>query len=131
MDIKLTSDNRTITATIVNFDDMFNADVDSLEFKSFWSKLYLIQLTSQGIPYVVNANHESDAIDYLIDYCEEHSPGLIMSEEEEARMYEEEPAYLDEFIQGGNHGRYLNTINIRFDEIVLTEFATTATYTIA
>jgi hypothetical protein len=131
MKIKLTSDDRTIDATIVNFDDMFNADVDTLKFKSYWNKLYLIQLTMQGIPYVVNANNETDAIDYLIDYLEEHSPGLIMSEEEEVRMYEEEPEYLDEFIQGGNHGKYINTTNIRLDEIVLTDFSTTANYTIA
>ena len=130
MKIKLTSDNRTIEATIVNFDDMYNVDVDSLEFKSFWSKLYLIQLTSQGLPYIVNANHETDAIDYLIDYLEEHSPGLLMPREEESRMYEEEPEYLDEFIQGGNYGRYLNTVNIRFDEIVLTGFSTAADYTV-
>jgi hypothetical protein len=110
---------------------MFNADVDTLKFKSYWNKLYLIQLTMQGIPYVVNANNETDAIDYLIDYLEEHSPGLIMSEEEEVRMYEEEPEYLDEFIQGGNHGKYINTTNIRLDEIVLTDFSTTANYTIA
>jgi hypothetical protein len=30
MKIKLTSDDRTIDATIVNFDDMFNADVDTI-----------------------------------------------------------------------------------------------------
>jgi hypothetical protein len=131
MQFRLTRNSQTIDATIVNFDDMFNADVDTLEFKSFWNKLYLIQLTRHGIPFVVNANNETDAIDYLIDYCEEHLPGLIMSEEEADRMYEEEPAYLDEFIQGGNHGRYLNTIHIRLDEIVISNFACSASYQIS
>jgi ribonuclease D len=83
MNIKLTSDNRTIDATIVNFDDMFNADVDTLEFNSFWNKLYLIQVTAQAIAFVVNANNETEAIDYLIDYLEEHMPGLLMTEERE------------------------------------------------
>jgi hypothetical protein len=78
----------------------------------FWKHNYMVLLTSQGIEFIVNADHEGDAIDYVIDYCEENLPGLIMSREEE-----EEEEYLEEYICGGNHGVYLNTYNIRIEEV--------------
>ena len=79
---------------------------------NFWKHNYLIMLTAHGIPFAVNADNEQDALDYVIDYCEEHMPGLLMSHEEE-----KEEKYLDEYICGGNHGRYLNTLTIQIEEI--------------
>jgi hypothetical protein len=70
--------------------------------EKFWKHNYLISLHNAG-EYLVNADCEQDAIDYLIDYCEEKYPGLIMSREEE-----EEEEFLEEYIMGGNHGFYLN-----------------------
>ena len=78
--------------------------------EQFWKNNYQVFLTSQGIRFHVNADHEQDALDYVIDYCEEHLPGLIMSREEEI-----EEEYLDEYLCGGNHSRYLNTLNIHIE----------------
>ena len=76
----------------------------------FWQNRYKVWLTAQGILFHVNADHEQDAIDYVIDYCEEHLPGLLMTREEE-----QEEEYLDDYISGGNHGVYLNTYNVRIE----------------
>lgn len=79
---------------------------------SFWKHDYIVSVTSQGIRFAVNADNAQDAIDEIIDYCESNLPGLIFSREEEA-----DEEYLEEFIHGGNHGRYLNTRNIHFETI--------------
>ena len=78
----------------------------------FWKHNYKIFLTAQGIEYHVNADCERDAIDYVIDYCEENHPGLLMSIEER-----DEEKFLDEYICGGNHGLYLNTHNVYIEEM--------------
>jgi hypothetical protein len=78
----------------------------------FWKHNYRILLTSQGIEFRVNADNDQDALDYVIDYCEENLPGLIMSREEE-----EEEEYLDDYICGGNHSVYLNTHNVHIEEV--------------
>lgn len=80
--------------------------------EDFYKHNYLILVTTQGIPFAVNAANEQEAIDYIIDYCEDHLLGLIMSREEE-----ETEEYLDEYIHGGNHGRYLNTHNIHIESL--------------
>lgn len=80
--------------------------------ESFWKHNYLIHLTAQNILFAVNANHEQEAIDYIIDYCEKHFPGLLLTHEEA-----DEEAFLDEYICGGNHGRYLNTEHIRIEPL--------------
>ena len=79
--------------------------------QSFWKKDYVIYLTAHGIPFAVNADNEQDAIDYVIDYCEENYPGLIMTREEE------EEEFLDDYVCGGNHSRYLYTYNIHIKEL--------------
>ena len=66
----------------------------------------------RGIQFIVNADHEGDAFDYVIDYCEENLPGLIMTYEDEAKE-----EYLAEYICGGNHGRYLSTRNVFIKEM--------------
>jgi hypothetical protein len=81
-------------AYVPNLDDYNN---------HFWRNNYLIRLTIQGIPFIVNADHEQDALDYVIDFCEEYLPGLIMSQKDQ-----DEEKYIDEYICGGNHCLYLN-----------------------
>lgn len=103
--------------------------------ESFWKHDYLILVTAQGVIFAVNADNEQDAIDYIIDYCEEYLPGLIMDEEqmndlindklermqkemtiEEFKEREDEKyEYLDEYICGGNHSKYLNTHNVHIE----------------
>ena len=78
--------------------------------EDFWKRDYLITLASQGVPFAVNADNEQAALDYVIDYCEDNLPGLLMSQEE---IDEEE--YLNDYICGGNHGRYLNTMDISIE----------------
>jgi len=79
---------------------------------SFWKHDYLILLTSQGIPFAVNADNEQDAMDYIIDYCQRELSGLLMSREEEA-----EEEYLEDYIRGGNEGLVLNTFNVHIEII--------------
>ena len=78
----------------------------------FWDNNYRILLTAQGIEFVVNANNESEAFDFIIDYCEENMPGLLFSIDEV-----DSEKFLGDYITGGNHGRTLNTYNVRCIEI--------------
>ena len=80
--------------------------------ESFWKHDYIVALTEQGIPFVVNADNEQDAVDYVIDDCQKNHPGLIMSREEE-----DEEEFLDEYISGGNEGLHLNTTYIHIQQI--------------
>ena len=76
---------------------------------NFWKRYYLVEMV-EGIfnsSFAVNADCEQDAIDYVIDYCEEHLPGLIMSIEEE-----EGEEFIEDYVCGGNHDKYLNVQNI-------------------
>lgn len=74
---------------------------------SFWRNNYRIALSAQGIEYLVNADCTQDAIDELIDWLEDNAPGLLWDREEEA-----EQEFLGDYISGGNHGRYLSTLNV-------------------
>ena len=84
---------------------------DDFEEK-FWKRNYRVLLTDQAIEFFVNADNEQEAIDYIIDFCEENLPGLLFDRDEE-----EEEEFLEEYICGGNHSRYLNTLNIHIKEI--------------
>lgn len=95
-------------ATKVNPDDF------DWEGGPFWKHIYLIELTRFGFPYLVNADYDAAAIDFLIDYLEENEPGLLFSREEEEGLAED---YLDEYVSGGNNCRYINTEHIRIREV--------------
>lgn len=75
----------------------------------FWKNNYRISL-GFGSVFMVNADNEQDALDYVIDYCEDNLPGFIMTEKEES-----EEDYLDDYVSGGNNGKYLNTFNIHIE----------------
>ena len=92
-----------------NYRKPFIVNKDDYE-ENFWNHNYKITVTAQGLEFIVNANNEQDAIDYLIDYCQEHHPGLLMTHEE---TFEEE--FIDDYICGGNEGLYLNTYNIHIE----------------
>jgi len=72
-------------------------------------KLYEIRLFSNAFgkdyTFYLSAFDEQNAIDIMIDYCENNIPGLIMSRDEE--VSEE---YIDEFVYGGNYCRYMNIL---------------------
>lgn len=66
--------------------------------------------------YVVHADYEGEAFDILIDYWEKNeaeNPGYFLTDSE---VQQED--YLDEFLNGGNHGRYTS---FRFEYIRIAE----------
>jgi hypothetical protein len=88
-------------AEVVNPHDLFNDDMGG---EPFWKHIYLLQM--QGGNFVINSDNSQEAIDEFIDYCEDNAPGLILSDEEEEEAQED--GSLDDYVQGGNSGRYLN-----------------------
>ena len=66
----------------------------------FWKHNYVVELGIYGNSFLVNADNETDALDYVMDYCEAHCPGFVMSIEEETGL-----EYPEEYITAGNHGR--------------------------
>ena len=91
--------------------------------ENFWSNNYRVLVTAQGIEFMVNADNEQETIDYIIDYCEEHLTGLLFSDDKVEELRQESIAdynderYVDDYICGGNHGRYLNTHNIHIEQV--------------
>lgn len=88
-------------ADVVNPDDLFGTE-DSRG--PFWKKTYLLQLSLGGV-YVINADHEQDAIDYFIDWAEDNAPGYLFSREEEEELDDDEK---EDYIIGGNAGSMMN-----------------------
>jgi hypothetical protein len=82
--------------------------------ENFWKNNYRILVSAQGIEFFVNADNEQEALDYIIDYCEDNLPGLLWDDEDLDEMNEEEK---DKYICGGNHGRYLSTHNIHIETV--------------
>jgi hypothetical protein len=88
---------------IVNLDDWA---------EKFWAHDYLITVTAQGLEFVVNAAHEQDALDELIDFFEQAGyHGLIATYQDltEDGLKDDQ---IDEYICGGNHGLYLTTEHV-------------------
>lgn len=117
MQLKIMTDSELdpiTTAKVCNPNDFFSYDDSSVGeiLKPFWNKIYLILVSSYGFPYVVNASCEQDAVDYLIDYLEEEENGALLMTREEEEDYRDD-GYLEEYISGGNHGRYIYTHNVR------------------
>ena len=77
---------------------------------NFWGNTYLILLTMHGIPFVVNAEHESAALDEVMDYCVKQGwQGLYSTDFTD---YES-----DEYITAGNCGFKFTTHNITIERI--------------
>jgi len=79
---------------------------------NFWKHNYKVLVTAQGIEFIVSADNEQEAIDYIIDYCEDNHLDGLVSDGSDLDEIERE-----EFIQGGNHGLYLTTRNIHIERI--------------
>ena len=84
--------------------------------EKFWRNNYRVLITGQGIEYIVNADNEQEAIDFIIDHAEENAPGLVASYQEliDDGMSDDE---IEEYINGGNHCLYLTTHNIHIETI--------------
>jgi len=82
-----------------------------------WEHLFAIY-----VPYalfLVSAQHEGDALDEVIDYWELAGyNGYFLTDEEIQEL--EQAGYLDEYIQGGNHGRYTSftSYEIRIEKVI-------------
>ena len=87
------------------------------EYKeSFWKHDYKITYTVHGIIFIVNANCAQEAIDCMIDYIEDKGPeGYLLSDDEIIEL--ENDGYLDDYISGGNHGRYLSSYHIIIEKL--------------
>jgi len=81
---------------------------------AFWRNKYAVRLSAQGVLFFVNADNEQDALDYVIDACEENHPGLLLDDADMVAMTPEE---LDEHLCGGNHCRYLSTHNVSIEAV--------------
>lgn len=80
------------------------------EETKFWDHSYRVFLSAHN-NLTINANHEQDAIDFAIDYAEAQGwEGLFLSSEEVAEL--EAEGFLEDYTSGGNHGRYLNSLDI-------------------
>lgn len=100
--------------------------------EQFWKRNWAIRLSMAGTLFLVNADSMQDAFDYVIDYCSEHLPGLIMDDEHMQELRQDyrrdnpeidyaadewaDMGYVDGYICGGNASEYLNTHNISAQE---------------
>lgn len=73
----------------------------------FWN--YNITITIENKKFIVNANHVQDALDYIVDYCEEYLPGLLIDPDDEDDQRD--------MIIAGNHSRFLSVESIHLENI--------------
>ncbi len=87
------------------------------DYKSqFWKRNYAVTLSGFGPTVIVNADHEQDAMDYAIDHAEDKGyEGLFRSKEDIEEL--EEEGNLDDYVSGGNHGRYLSSLNVSIEQV--------------
>lgn len=81
--------------------------------KKYTRATYEVQLLNAPT-YIIHADSTQDAVDALIDAWEKtesENPGYFLSAEDQ------EDEYLEEYIRGGNHGRYTS---FRWHEIRVT-----------
>ena len=99
---------------MINMSDINYPNLNDYKEK-FWNYNYRILYTRQGIKFYVNADCLQDAIDYMIDYIElKKWDGLLLYDSDILEL--EKEGFLDEYIHGGNHGRYLSSYNIHIEK---------------
>ena len=81
--------------------------------QKFYSHDYLVGLTAQNIQFKVNAVCEGEALDWVIDCCEEHKWWGLVNDGTKDYTTEE----LEEYYQGGNHGLYLTTHHVHVTQL--------------
>jgi hypothetical protein len=80
------------------------------ETSKFWKHSYKVWLSEFNY-VIVNADYEQDALDFAIDYAESQNwNGLFLTEEERKEI--ENDGFLDDYVSGGNHGKYLSSLNV-------------------
>lgn len=90
---------------IINPDHIVNP-TDLAE--SFWNHTYIVQVSAQGISFLVNADHEQDALDQVMDHIVDlEFTGLYSTLDYDS----------DEYISAGNYGYKFTTHNIHITEV--------------
>ena len=82
-------------------------NINDLAWPKFWKHNYMVYLTAQGISFLVNADCEQDALDYIMDKIVDLELTGLYSEEQED----------DEYTTAGNYGFSFNTHNIMIKEV--------------
>ena len=83
--------------------------------ENFWGHYYKVYVSEFNTMYV-NAGHAQAAIDFIVDYClEKFYDGLLLNQAEVAEL--EKDGYLNDYVSGGNEGRYLSFMSVMIEEI--------------
>ena len=72
--------------------------------KSYGSQRFILGFYQAG-EYEVCADHLQEALDFLIDTWEENNKHAFFLIDDEIKEYEKDGT-LEDYISGGNHGRY-------------------------
>ena len=84
--------------------------------ESFCGHYYKVIMSEHGPVLYVNQGCEQDALDEAIDYCTEQEwEGLFLDDAERTGI--ETDGFLEDYVSGGNEGRYLSSLNVYIEEI--------------
>lgn len=86
------------------------------EQEKFWDHSYKVYLSEYIEPLTVNANNDQEALDIAIDHAEKQGwEGLFLTADQVEEK--EEEGTIEDYISGGNHGRYLSSFNVRIEKL--------------
>lgn len=86
------------------------------EDEKFWKYSFRVHLHELDEGILINADHEQDALDYAIDYAEDQKwEGLFLTQEQIEELGKE--GFLEDYMSGGNHGRYLSSLNVTITKL--------------
>jgi len=85
------------------------------EDKGFWKNTYAVILNRHADRMKVYADNAQDAMDAAIDYAEAQGwEGYFLTLEEAQEI--EADGFLEDYTCGGNHGRFLSSLNVYLRE---------------
>lgn len=83
--------------------------INPQDFESFTrTRAWLISFVTYGPAEIVLSDNTQNAVDTYADWCDEHAPGIFMSEEEVQEVVAEFGEELD-IMRAGNYGKPINT----------------------
>ena len=83
--------------------------------ENFWGHYYKVYVSEFNTLYV-NQSCEQYALDEAIDYCQEKKwEGLFLDQKDIIEL--ETDGFLEDYVSGGNEGRYLSSLNVYIEEI--------------
>lgn len=81
------------------------------ENRTDYDHAYVIFLDGHDGGTLVYADTEQDALEELVDWAENHAPGLLIAKEDEHEYLDENGETVDTII-AGNHGRMVSSANM-------------------